>query len=592
MKYKKDKYEHLDLEDKDISISPILSDLVNKESLTKTDAKLLIDELFIPFSAVLTGFDLYDYQKEVFTGIVFNVIMKYEVLMESDSTIDISVLIARQSGKSSTIAVTVFTLGVLLPALSKIFKAEQFKQFKDGFKVGVYGPDYDKAGIIYGKIKDCASSENAMRVMSDPDINIDLSKVKGLKFPNGFSVDLRTANKTSKLEGFTYDLLVIDECQDIDSYVIRRSLSPMRAATGGAMICVGTPIPTTCHFSEMCAKHKLMDIKAKRTSDKVRSHYEFDYTNHARHNVFYKKLVEQEMYIMGEYSDEFRMAYKVEWVKSRSTLITGDELNKCGILRTRTESAKVVVSGKTTTVKFKRGHACVASDLTTPEQVFSLDFGKVHDSTVMTVAKVWWDNPVKIGDDYRYHIHIQDWFEITGDHEEQHPQIIEKILKYSARLGVCDATGKGDPIYSRLSGELIHNSIDVHPFIFTSKSKHQGYTLLKQEISAGRVTFPNGAQARKSKKNKNFKRQLSNLVKEYKNNYMKISHPKMSGFHDDYADSLMMLVWAIHNKGIPMINFYNKDVFNQRTSRHSPQSIYNRTLGMSGKSVPKKRNWS
>lgn len=566
----------------DLNLDNNTESLTKKKELSDKDIKLLIKDVILPFGNMIAPYRLYDYQQEVFCGICYAVIRR-----KGD---DLSVLITRQGGKSYTLSVTVSTLGILLPALSNIFEAKQITNFGDKFKVGIYGPDYDKAGIIYERIKEVLTSDKALSILSSPEFGINEKEVKGLKFSNGFEVDLRTANKNSKIEGFTYDLLITDETQDISGYIISKSLSPMRAATGGSMIHLGTPIPSTCYFSESCFRNKALDIK-NNAKGFERTHYEFNYTHPSRNNPLYKQSIEKEKDRLGEYSDEFRMAYNIEWLQSRGTLISHDEIKRCGVITTTSEKCKVVPHNKDPyDTVFKRCSHIVSSDINTKDQVFSIDFGKVNDSTVMTTARVWWENPVLVGDNYRYNIHINDWFEMKGsDHEEQHPDIHNAIKKYSFCSGIVDATGRGDPIYSRLKGELIRQKIDLHPFVFTSKSKHEGYTLLKQEINAGRVTFPYSNTVRTYRKHREFIKQLTNLVKEYNNsNYMKVSHPKLSGYHDDYADSLMMLVWVVNMIGRTNINMLNNS-FNRET--RFARNINQRARESTGRSQPKNRFW-
>ena len=569
----------------DIEFSEQATSLIEKEELSDNDILVLITDVLLPFANMLAPYPLYDYQEQIFIGICYSVIRR--------KGHDITVLISRQGGKSYTIAVTIAAMGILLPAIAKFFKAKQIKRFSDKFRVGVYGPDYDKAGIIYERIKEVLTNERALHILASPEFDIDEKEIKGLSFSNGFSVDLRTANKNSKLEGFTYELLITDETQDIDGYILGKSLSPMRAATGGSMVHIGTPIPKTCYFSDACFRHGELDRKENAQENIARRHYEFNYQHPARNNELYAQSIEQEKDRLGEYSDEFRMAYNIEWLQSRGILISHDELKKGAIEKTKIVTAKVVKPGSEPyKTEFKQCAHIVSSDIHTPDQVFSIDFGKMNDSTVMTTAKVWWENPSLVGDEYRYPIHINDWFEIVGsDHEIQHPELHKEFRKFNLCGGIVDATGRGDPIYSRLQGELVYKGIDVNPFIFTAQSKHEGYLLLKQEINAGRVTFPYSKTVRTYKKHQEFMKQLSNLVKEYKgvSNYMRVSHPNISGYHDDYADSLMMLVWMVNKIGRGNVNILTN--MNAKGSSRFLRDIHVKARMVSNKSMPKIRNW-
>ena len=62
-----------------------------------------------------------------------------------------------------------------------------------------------------------------------------------MKLSNGSRCRRQTANPRAKIEGSTYHIIVVDECQDADELVIRKSIHPMLASTGGSMVKIGTP---------------------------------------------------------------------------------------------------------------------------------------------------------------------------------------------------------------------------------------------------------------------------------------------------------------------------------------------------------------
>jgi hypothetical protein len=168
---------------------------------------------------------------------------------------------------------------------------------------------------------------------------------------------------------------------------------------------------------------------------------------------------------------------------------------------------------------------------------------------------VWWDNPIDRSGESRFHVHVLNWLEIQGDdHERQYPQIMHFLGNFNLSSVVVDATGRGDPIYDRLNADLREDDVEVWPFIFTTRSKHEGYTLLYQELFEGRLTYPASDGAQKSAKWRRFIKQTTNLEKHWRGKYMNIEAPKAKGSkildkpHDDYADSLMMVCWLIHRK--------------------------------------------
>lgn len=469
------------------------------------------------------------------------------------------------SGKSEVVARTVLTLGILLPKLVQIFAAEKIRRFDKGFRVGIYGPDYDKAAIIHGRIKDKAWSENAKAVYADPDIDIDPKEIKGLRFPNGFIVDLRTASAGARIEGHTYDLIVLDETQDVDDLIIDKSLRPMLATTHGSLIMLGTPAPRECAFKRQCYKNQEKDQDTGDWNKPYRRHYEFDWTYVAACLPAYMDHIKREAEDLGRDSDAFRMAYNLDWIDGRGRLFSSGDVHMNGITGSKMdrhpyESTQILFdyrgdmlsdsTGKPLTTRFLRPAAITTYDHTNSEQVFAIDYGKVNDSTVVTVGRVWWDAPEMVGDIPRYPIHINDWLVLDDmDYEQQYPRILDFLANYNVAYGINDATGVGDAVHERMAALLDKKGIALHPFKFSSESKSDLYKLFKQEWAAGRITYPAGQKAKMSRRTRFFIAQMTQLQKEFKGSTMVVRHPKGERYHDDFPDSCAMLVWAVNKIG-------------------------------------------
>jgi hypothetical protein len=145
---------------------------------------------------------------------------------------------------------------------------------------------------------------------------------------------------------------------------------------------------------------------------------------------------------------------------------------------------------------------------------------------------------------------------VGENHEDQFPQILHKLEQYNIVAGINDSTGLGDPIHARLSAIYRRKNVTVHPFIYTAKSKHDGFALLKQEIVAGRLTFP-GANLlpQVSTKFKRFHKQFVDLVRDFneKTKYNTYKAPDIKDAHDDYPCSVMMLCHLVNVLTLPRI---------------------------------------
>lgn len=505
------------------------------------------------------------------------------------------------SGKSEVVARTVLTLGILIPKLVQIFSAEKIRRFNKGFRVGIYGPDYDKAAIIHGRIKDKAWSENAKAVYADPDIDIDPKEIKGLRFPNGFIVDLRTASAGARIEGHTYDLIVLDETQDVDDLIIDKSLRPMLATTHGSLIMLGTPAPRECAFKRQCLKNQEKDQDTGDWNKPYRRHYEFDWTYVAACLPAYMDHIKREAEDLGRDSDAFRMAYNLDWIDGRGRLFSSGDVHMNGITGSKMdrhpyESTQILFdyrgdmlsdsTGKPLTTRFLRPAAITTYDHTNSEQVFAIDYGKVNDSTVVTVGRVWWDAPEMVGDIPRYPIHINDWLVLDDmDYEQQYPRILDFLANYNVAYGINDATGVGDAVHERMAALLDKKGIALHPFKFSSESKSDLYKLFKQEWAAGRITYPAGQKAKMSRRTRFFIAQMTQLQKEFKGSTMVVRHPKGERYHDDFPDSCAMLVWAVNKIGrTPMAVNGTNPIYDDFWSH---QNRWLRNPAPGGKSTPR-----
>ena len=346
----------------------------------------------------------------------------------------------------------------------------------------------------------------------------------------------------------TYCLTLENETFIANGMLSLNSIHPMLASTNGTIIKIGTPNAQKGDFFDACERNRIRTA----TGGGLPTHFQYDYEYPARNNPRYRRYIEKEIERLGYDSDEFRMSYRLHWLLERGHFIPPEIFDSCGI----SERDTLRVKKKGSYIHFKRPSSPYGNDATSENMVASLDIGRANDSTVITVAKVWWDNPQMFAGEDRYYAHVVNWLEIEGDdHETQYPQILDFLEKYNIGILIVDATGRGDPIYDRLNADLWDKGIRVVPFIFSQRSKHEGYTVMYQELKEGRLTYPAGDHAKTQRKWQRFVKQMYDLQKEWKGKYMDVKAPTSgkkggsnSDGHDDYPDSLMMLCYAINRK--------------------------------------------
>lgn len=504
-------------------------------------------DVCVEFSQRMTGIDLYPYERE------FAWRMAYSILVEDAE--EITALFSRQGGKTETVAVTVVGLMVLLPVLARVVPGDpRIAKFKRGLYCGIYAPNYEQAGIMWARMKSRLYSKESKRMLLDPDIDIDLTGEKlseNMTLPNGSFCDCGTASPQAKIEGKTYHLILLEECQDIPTSKIRADIHPMAAAVAGTLVKIGTCNKIKSDFYEACRRNKRHDVAQSLVRSKKRCHFEFDYTVVQRFNPRYRKYVAKERDRLGEDSDDFRMKYKLHWLLERGMFVNQDLFDECGIKENGNDPFVTKGYGRRKRkIVFVRPPNVITFDSGTENMVAAIDVGR-EASTIVTIGKVFWDGGADYGGQTRYPIHVCNWLELYGDnHEAQYPQIVDFLKNYNISQAVVDATGKGDPVYSRLAAELDQYGIRVYPFIFSASSKDVGYKIFLQEISTRRFTFPSGSQATKLQKWKRFTQQMYDLEKDWRGQVMIVQKPKGDeDARDDYPDSAMMLCWLVNAKG-------------------------------------------
>jgi len=454
---------------------------------------------------------------------------------------------------TETVAVTVCGLMVLLPILAKNLPQDsRINKFEKGIWIGIYAPGYEQAGILWNRMKVRMYSKEAKTALLDPDVNIDLTELReNMVLPNGSFVDCGTAAPQSNIEGKTYHLILLEETQDIPSGKIRASIHPMAAATAGTLVKIGTCNRVRSDFYDACRRNKRSDVSDGSVRSKFRRHYEYDYTVGQKYNPRYRKYIEKEKERLGEDSDDFRMKYRLHWLLDRGMFVNPELFDECGLKENGNDL--FVMTGRGRNIRkivFSRSSSAVTYDISTDGIFAAIDVGR-ENSTVVTVGKAFMEMPIKVGDSDRYPVHVLNWLELYGDnHEAQHPQILEFLKNYKVSQVVIDATGKGDPIYSRLAADLDTYNIHVEPFIFTAGSKDIGYKVFLQELSAKRFTFPAGPRTTRLLKWQKFVNQMHDLEKEWRGQTMVVHKPKEGdNCYDDFPDSAMLLCWAVNVQG-------------------------------------------
>lgn len=514
-----------------------MTDVVRHTEFTVEELQDLAEKCFsfiemLCFAPPAKGF--YPYQREFAMAII------KDILANLGNTI--TGLFSRQSGKSETVANVAAGMMVLLPKLANLkngreFVFPQLNGFISGYKVGIFAPSNLQSTTTFSRLRDRLTSMHARMFIDSPEFALDgrttlwpfdHNSREFLRLNNGSLCMQMTADKQAKIESKTYDLILLDESQDLDDTVVKKSIMPMGSSTNATAVATGTPGTTKGYFYNMIEENKRWQRKPRHDKHiQPQLHFQYDYKTVQKYQERYHKYIQAEKRKIGEDSDEFQQAYNLKWLLERGMAVPESLFEEL-------------------TVKSKG----VITSLQGVSLVAGLDWGKGQDSTVLTIGRPLWDDVDEAG---KCPVEVIYWWEKLGDnYEEIFAELKEKLTYFSVSTIACDATGVGEPLVDRLTWEL--PTVTVLPVKFSAQSKDHLYKWFLLMLQERKCRWPGEARVRKTKYFKNFADQMMNLVKEYKGAYLSCHHPDdQKNAHDDFPDSLALMLWCINEEAMPFV---------------------------------------
>lgn len=472
------------------------------DELSQAFVDRLVDKV-MAFGAVLVGHDLHAYQKPFARRIIESVVI-------GDGE-EITAVAARQSGKSESISFVVATLMVLLPRLAVLYP-DLLGKFKDGFWVGLFAPTEGQAETLFARTVSRLTSERAVEILGDPEIDDVAARsvgvTKGIRLKkSGSTLTMMTANPRAKIESKSFHLVVVDECQDCDDYVVAKSISPMLAYFAGTFVKTGTPTTSKNNF------YRSIQLNRRRQTGRgaKQNHFQWDHRDVSKVNENYAKFIRKEMLRIGEDSDEFQLSYCCRWLLERGMFVTSTVMDELG----------------------DTSQEAVKSWFRSPV-VAGIDPARKTDSTVVTVVWVDWDRPDEFGFfDHR----ILNWLEITGDDwEEQYFQITNFLSNYDCLAVGVDANGVGDAVAQRLKVLLPRS--EVIPVTSSLSEQSKRWKHLQSLIQRRMIGWPAHAKTRRLRTWKRFYQQMTDAEVKFTGPNFLVQAPDEAHAHDDYVDSL------------------------------------------------------
>lgn len=466
----------------------------------------------------------YPYQIEISDRIIEALVNNLQVTSaatEEDiknlETVELSVEISRQSGKTTAVVLTVDFIMRYFPRLFGLIG-------KRRLEIEIFAPQQEQAKTDFDRLKEALVRTSDFD-KGQENLYKEENNARTIVLPNGASCYIAPVSKTSRPESKSPALMIFEESQDMDDKIVKEQIWPMGANTNAPRFYIGTAGTKLCYFRDLGLSANSLKLYFEEIVKQRRIVYQA--TGDASHLV-YEQYVRQEITKHGLESDEIQRPYFGKWLIGTGQFTTEEEL--------------IGLKGKHgITVEFEGDY------------YVGIDTAKHPDSTVVTILQ-YKDKKKR----------LVNWMELRGEnYEDQFNAILSFINQYHVLAIAIDSTGQGDFMPDLFENRTEWQDEDTGLFRlkFSQTSKDLLYRNLKATIKQSLTTLPKTS----IKEMERFTTQMLNLQQEYKGQFLSVKHPDDPNAHDDYPDSWALAEWAWarwneENVGIATIEYDKKKV--------------------------------
>lgn len=465
----------------------------------------------------------YPYQEAISDQIIGALIQNLSLTQDATEqdiknleSVELSVEISRQSGKTTAVVLTVEFIMIYLPKLFNLIG-------KRRLEIEIFAPQQEQAKTDFDRLKEALLRTRELHEFNQENVYREENNAKTIVLSNGASCYIAPVAKTSRPESKSPALMIFEESQDMDDKIVKEQIWPMGANTNAPRFYIGTAGTQLCYFRDLGMSKNSLKLYFEDIVKQRRQVYE--QTKDATHLV-YEQFVRSEITKHGLDSDEIQRPYFGKWLIGTGQFTTEEELEAC--------------IGDHDIIKESQNE-CYAG----------IDTAKNPDSTVVTIVEV------KVGKR-----RLLNWLEIRGEnYRDQFDIILSFIGEYNVTAIAIDSTGQGDFMPDLFEHETIWQDEDtgLYRIKFSMQSKDLLYRNLKATIKQQLTKLPQTS----IKEAERFKTQVLNLQQEYKGQFLSVSHPEDPKAHDDYPDSWALAEWAYarwneESVGIATIEFDKK----------------------------------
>jgi len=507
--------------------------------------KINLKKRFLEFAHKFCERSLYSYQKPFALRLIQSVF--------NDIGAEITVLFARQCGKTETLCVTVAFICIFINMFRTVIPKLR-ERFEDGIWIGIFAPKAEQAQVDLRRIRkflnNSVLSKFNLLVESDSYSRFEVYRETKKGKDIWFHLEAISASETSNIESKTFHLMIIEEAQDVTERKILDEILPMGAATNATVVLIGTVGNQRWYFYNACKRNEAHSPENAFNVD-FRIPIACNFKDGA-----YKTYVEKQMRKHGYESEFFKKKFRNIWTLELGQLFTFDSFWRVA----------------------RKDLDWMQSCSSLPDRVFlaaGLDVAKDPDETVLFIGTVDYDNGIWIDedDDNGYEpLKIVRYMESWGgaNFTEQKAEIKKTLERFPLlKKGVIavDATGDRGAFVEWLEDI----GYTVEPVVFSAGvSTGKGELCVKfvDALNAGHLHFaaPESVIGSEDWHGKEldavvqlietidqfrkFKSQAFDCEKEWKGNRLDLHHPAGVGYFDDYIDA-----WMLFNKAAGAIDY-------------------------------------
>jgi hypothetical protein len=403
-----------------------------------------------------------------------------------------TVLISRQAGKteafSAGAAAAFLWLLLLMLSEREIIPGLPFghalaQAFPDGLRIGIFSPKDESGARDYERIQTMVKRVAKTLGLSVVVANTVRTVIRGLGPDNQdrqfFNMELHSAAPGANVESGTFDIIVCEEAQDLDSHMVLAKIDPSRAATQGSRWMIGTVGDAVCLFDREIddnrAYHPDRHVEAD-WQEVVRCGYQRGAYANFVHSIISEK---------GENSPFFRQKFCLERNYATGMLLTETGFLKLAITSEPPLSNPGQAAPPLSSPRWEK------QPYSLPNNVFlvaGLDVARIHDFTVLKIGTADWRH-IRFGDEFchQWPDKIIRWQKTYphADYDSQLYDILHDLerfpeLKKNGAIAV-DATGDRGNFAPR----LITAGYYVLPIVFKGGLKETEVDEKTGEINIG-----------------------------------------------------------------------------------------------------------